>query len=898
MESITSRRLHEHLPVFALESGRRSVIYVPGHVAPGSQTMARNVEAHWRNGGTVPGVGELAAQLECLARGVIERWKAARSEPFRPECLNLQLGYACNLACPYCYSRSRSAGPLSEGKRPPQFNEAFVACAAKVVADCCVGLGKPFHFVVQGRGEPTMQWEHLCQLVGIARRVARGHGLTWFGHATTNGQCSEPQLAWLAEHFQSIALSCDGPPELQNVQRPRRDGGRSSSNVERAARFLARSGSEVEVRATVVPSGIVHIAELVEYVGRVLGISKLRVEPAFRFSDQGFRPELVEDYAREFQRAGQRAAVLGMELSFSGVRLNELHGPFCEVARNALRLFTDGRAVNCVCEGHGSLVQESTIGRYDAVSDTFRVDQEAAAHWKQLALDIPHNCRDCFNQFHCERTCPEICPWSGPPSAAGDFRCLLQQRLAREWIWRAAYPDPGESDTSPGAEIAPAKAVNEEALQNQLAELPDTIDTARITDERRRASARYNLEQREMPLPPWAHKGFDLTGEQAWDVLREQAERNSHKALSIYIHVPFCRQHCGFCDCHSFPTNGRWDAEYVRLLIQHLRLWSEQTALKARPVTTIHFGGGTPNAMQDGCLNQLVAACRDLFSVSRKTELAIETTGAFCGPEELSRLMEVGFTRLHVGVQTLDAGLRQAIGRQTLPAELLTRLKHSMHLGFITSVDLIYGLPGQRISNLVQSLLELIGMGIHGISLYHLNSSEKNLLFLRRLADYRTDPVADFVMLHCAEQILLQHGYSKNHFVHYARPADQNLYFCHPLRGEDLLAVGASAAGTMGCVNYRYCEFPAFRKRASLMADAFEGVVLPASHSERLFEVVASLMCARLSRPALAAIGAQELFEVWDRSGLIRACEESNRYTLTPTGSWLLNTMLNELRSY
>jgi coproporphyrinogen III oxidase-like Fe-S oxidoreductase/sulfatase maturation enzyme AslB (radical SAM superfamily) len=892
LAELTDYRLHPELPIFALADGSRCLVYVPGHVLPLAPSVVADLAAEWGSSavhGPTMGVGELGSQVERLGRDVWQAWCAERDREFRPECLNLQFGHGCNLVCRYCYAAEvEPAAKRSE----PVGSDLLVRAAAEAVAVCCAERRKPFCFVVQGLGEPTAAWESLVRSVTVVRTIAARYRLDWVGHVTTNGQFTEQQAIWLSEHFTQVGLSCDGPPDVQDRQRPRRDGAPSSHRVEHAAEWLVSRGVDVEVRATVVPDTVWRIGELVEYVADRLGVARLRVEPDFR-PETHWQPGAARAFVQEVLAAERLAAAREIELRLCSPRLDELHGPLCEAARDALRLLPDGTVANCFLPAANPAAAPTPLGQFDSACGCFRWDQAALHRARVRSFAIPAGCRECFNQLHCVRTCPEACPWmesGGQPS----FRCLVQKELARQWIWQAAC-SAGKAAPDPRPTVV-CRPLDAGLLRPYLAGLPDMIDGTAIAADFTAASQRYRLAEREMPSPPWVQRGFDVGGAQAWDALRHRAAVPSVAPLSVYVHIPFCRQRCQFCDCHSFPFRESRAREYVARLIQHLRIWTEQTAVASRPVTTIHFGGGTPNSLGDGQLEPVVDACRRTLRMTPETELAIETTAGLCHSRELVRLWQLGFRRLHVGVQTLDPVLRSRLGRRTPSPEVLDRLQRAVAMGFVTSVDLIYGLPGQDANTLIDTLVPLIAGGVHGVSIYRLNRSPKNSAFWQRCPDFCPDPIRDYIMLQCAEQILTASGYRKNHFVHYARERDRNLYFRHAFRGEDLLGLGASASGTFAGAEYRHHLLPEYLGAAGAMSAGIAGAVIASGDSGDRQRAEAMMMAGELRRELFAQVGCEGIFQGWERCALVRPDRQTGTYALTGTGSWLLQDMLQEFR--
>jgi coproporphyrinogen III oxidase-like Fe-S oxidoreductase len=216
-----------------------------------------------------------------------------------------------------------------------------------------------------------------------------------------------------------------------------------------------------------------------------------------------------------------------------------------------------------------------------------------------------------------------------------------------------------------------------------------------------------------------------------------------------------------------------------------------------------------------------------------------------------------------------------------------------METGMVTSVDLLYGLPSQNFTNLLDELKRLVGIGIHGISLYRLNISSRNrTMMTHAFPDFQRRPLRDCLMLQCAEQFLLRSGYRKNHHVHYALPEDEDLYFRHAVRGEDLLALGASASGSVGRWDYLCASYPDYIRRdpAALPFVALAEDSFP----ENYLGFVRHLMSAWISDKAIPDGPVRLLCGEWLDSGLL--VRENEGFRLTATGSWLLENMLCEIR--
>jgi coproporphyrinogen III oxidase-like Fe-S oxidoreductase len=196
---------------------------------------------------------------------------------------------------------------------------------------------------------------------------------------------------------------------------------------------------------------------------------------------------------------------------------------------------------------------------------------------------------------------------------------------------------------------------------------PPEVEVEAIWQEWDALQPPYGIADRQLPMPVWVRRPFTEGGEQAWQSLsRDVPAIDPTRAFCIYIHVPFCADRCHFCDCYSFRLGSHRERHvlgYLDLLAREMELWSRLGTLARRPVSTVHFGGGTPTVLGEKALERLVGLCREHFASGPETEWALESTVSELPADMLALLEELGFTRLHVGVQTLhDECARHSTG--------------------------------------------------------------------------------------------------------------------------------------------------------------------------------------------------------------------------------------------
>jgi len=408
----------------------------------------------------------------------------------------------------------------------------------------------------------------------------------------------------------------------------------------------------------------------------------------------------------------------------------------------------------------------------------------------------------------------------------------------------------------------------------------------------------FEIGSHTFPKPIWVQRSYEHSGTDAWRELLPHIEaKKPGEPLSIYVHVPFCRRRCGFCDLFSWPLpkdDSQAENGFVDSLVEEIAAWSSVAPLAACPVTTVHFGGGTPNCLTNDNLARIVEACGKRLAVSSETEWALESTCRLLTDDHLRELADLGFTRLHAGVQTLNDEIRKLIGRTETGDTVVERLEGALHQGFVVSVDLIYGLPKQEMSHFASTLERLTATGIHGASLYQLQVCDKNRAFLERRGAGQPNNALNYAMFQAGDHYLTGRGYHKNFFTHFARPEDNNLYYRHVLRGEDLLALGPTADGVFGTYLYRH---PDYREYLAAPPPRLEGGMVQSTLERAVRPAKAELMTGEVRRTTFEALNALPLLDLWTGCNLLLPQKDGERMTVSANGSWFMTQMVDQLQT-
>lgn len=205
--------------------------------------------------------------------------------------------------------------------------------------------------------------------------------------------------------------------------------------------------------------------------------------------------------------------------------------------------------------------------------------------------------------------------------------------------------------------------------------------------------------------PEWSP---ELTAEQYLAKIGEAGAEDPSKPLSLYIHIPFCRELCTYCGCNVVIAKDDQRAEpYIEAVAKEMHIVAQHLGPR-RKLSQIHWGGGTPTFLNERQLGFMWARIRDLFEPLPDAEIAIEVDPAITSKGQLDLLRGLGFNRISMGVQDFDPDVQQAVNRIQSVEETHELLRHARSLGFTgINFDLIYGLPRQSTASW-QRTLELV----------------------------------------------------------------------------------------------------------------------------------------------------------------------------------------------
>ncbi|MCB0565860.1 MAG: radical SAM family heme chaperone HemW [Phaeodactylibacter sp.] len=302
---------------------------------------------------------------------------------------------------------------------------------------------------------------------------------------------------------------------------------------------------------------------------------------------------------------------------------------------------------------------------------------------------------------------------------------------------------------------------------------------------------------------------------------------------SIYLHIPFCKQACHYCNFH-FSTSLKYKAEMVKAMLQELEL--RQDYLIDKELDSIYFGGGTPSLLTEGELMQFFEQIEKRFTIKPDAEITLEANPDDLTKEKVSALRRTPVNRLSIGVQSFFEEDLRFFNRAHSASEARASLEDALAAGFDgLTIDLIYGSPTTSDAHWEENLNITFGYDIPHVSCYALTVEERTALF-HFIQTGKAPPVDEARAARQFERLVAamrSQGYLQYEISNFARPGHFAVHNSSYWKGEPYLGLGPSAHSYNGesrqwnvANNAKYLrafqDLPGFKKQVSPSTGLFE----------------------------------------------------------------------------
>jgi putative oxygen-independent coproporphyrinogen III oxidase len=350
-------------------------------------------------------------------------------------------------------------------------------------------------------------------------------------------------------------------------------------------------------------------------------------------------------------------------------------------------------------------------------------------------------------------------------------------------------------------------------------------------------------------------------------------------AFGVYLHVPFCRVRCGYCDFNTYTAGelrGARQDEYADTLLREVELARGVLgrAGSLRAASTVFFGGGTPTLLPPGDLARMLGGVRAAFGVEPGAEITVEANPDTVTDAVAAQLAAAGVTRLSIGMQSAVPHVLDTLDRTHDPANVAAAVAAARRAGLDVSIDLIYGAPGESLADWRTSLAAATALEPDHVSAYALIVEEGTQLARRirrgEVATPDDDLQAD--MYELADDLLGAAGYDWYEVSNWARgPEHRSRHNLAYWRGTDWWGFGPGAHSHIAGVRFWNVKHPAAyaqrlaagespaagRERPDAAARALESVLL----RTRIREGLAVSELLGQGRHAVAALIADGLVD-------------------------------------
>ncbi len=276
------------------------------------------------------------------------------------------------------------------------------------------------------------------------------------------------------------------------------------------------------------------------------------------------------------------------------------------------------------------------------------------------------------------------------------------------------------------------------------------------------------------------------------------------KELGIYVHIPFCKRKCYYCDFISYANKEECIEEYIETLKKEIK---QEANKKEYEITTIYIGGGTPSFINAKYIEEIINTIKENYRIAQKPEVTIEINPGTVNKEKLQIYKKIGINRISIGLQSTNNELLKQIGRIHTYKEFYNCYQNARKVGIQNiNVDLMLGLPNQTLQDLEESINTVISLNPEHISLYSLIVEENTKM--QEMVEKRqvTLPEEDLEreMYWKAKKELEQNGYVHYEISNFAKIGYESKHNMNCWLQKEYLGFGVAAHSYFN--GKRYCN--------------------------------------------------------------------------------------------
>lgn len=288
------------------------------------------------------------------------------------------------------------------------------------------------------------------------------------------------------------------------------------------------------------------------------------------------------------------------------------------------------------------------------------------------------------------------------------------------------------------------------------------------------------------------------------------------KEIGLYVHIPFCKQKCYYCDFVSFSNRDEKINRYVRCLKEEISHYANENKIMSKHglepkyiIKTIYIGGGTPSSIDEIYILNILDTIKHNFVIKQNAEITIEINPGTANKDKLEAYKNCGINRLSIGLQAVQDNILKAIGRIHTYKDFENTYKYAREVGFNNiNIDLMIGLPEQTLRNVKESVTAILDLKPEHISVYSLILEENTKMYEMinsNIVNIASDEI-ERKMYWFVKEILEKHKYIQYEISNFAKQGYESKHNMDCWKQKEYIGFGISACSFIE--DKRYSNIP------------------------------------------------------------------------------------------
>ena len=291
------------------------------------------------------------------------------------------------------------------------------------------------------------------------------------------------------------------------------------------------------------------------------------------------------------------------------------------------------------------------------------------------------------------------------------------------------------------------------------------------------------------------------------NIINKNNEVKTMKTVGIYVHVPFCKQKCKYCDFISFQNCENYFDDYFECLKKEITEKANEINSENKEILidTIYFGGGTPSIVCEKYIEEVLNKIYEYYNVSENAEITVEVNPGTVDKFKLEKYFEIGINRLSIGLQSTDDKLLKMLGRIHTYKEFENTYDLARKIGFKNiNVDLMIGLPSQSLENVHDSLEKIVQKNPEHISVYSLIIEENTKMFdlIEKGELELPDEDVERKMYWSVKKFLEENGYIHYEISNFSKSGFESKHNANCWNQQEYLGFGIAAHSYFNNIRY------------------------------------------------------------------------------------------------